>query len=205
MLISLNDILSNGYIPGLWPRDELDGVVNLLKNEARSKGIKDSPDELYKYFIDKIKQNIHLVLCMSPVGETLRIRSRKFPGLINSTIINWFHAWPKDALYDVAKNYLSNIEFPIENAVEKIAENMAETHSSIDITNKEFLMQERRDNYTTPKSYLELIEFYKSKLSSKRKDINTQIENLNRGLDTLSRTESKVKGIEEELKKVMVQ
>lgn len=35
---------------------------------------------------------------MSPVGDALRIRARKFPGIINSTMINWFHSWPKDAL-----------------------------------------------------------------------------------------------------------
>ena len=205
MLISLNDMLSNGFIPGLWPREELDGTINLLKNEARQNGVGDTPDALYEYFVDKIKKNIHIVLCMSPVGETLRIRSRKFPGLINSTMINWFHAWPKDALFDVAKSFLSDINFPIEGIVTKIAENMAETHSAIDKINKQYLIQERRYNYTTPRSYLELIEFYKLKLQSKRDDINTQIDNLHRGLETLSKTESKVKEIEEELKGVMVQ
>lgn len=35
MLISINDMLSNGYIPGLWPREELDGHLSTLKGEAR--------------------------------------------------------------------------------------------------------------------------------------------------------------------------
>lgn len=39
MLISLNDMLSNGYIPGLWPRDELDGHLQTMKTELRQKGI----------------------------------------------------------------------------------------------------------------------------------------------------------------------
>ena len=128
--------------------------------------------------MEKIKQNLHLVLCMSPVGDSLRIRARKFPGLINSTMINWFHPWPKDALYDVASSFLKDIEFPIEGIVEKIANNMAETHSGIDNINKQFLIQERRYNYTTPKSYLELIEFYKQKLTSRRKQIDDNIMNL---------------------------
>jgi len=49
---------------------------------------------------------------MSPVGDGLRIRSRKFPGIINGTNINWFHSWPKDALFDVAYSFLKDIEFP---------------------------------------------------------------------------------------------
>ena len=131
MLIYLNDMLNNGYIAGLWPREELDGHLGTLKNEARQQGITDTPENLYNYFVDKIKKNIHLVLCMSPVGDSLRIRSRKFPGLINSTNINWFHSWPKEALFDVAQSFLKDVDFPIENLVEQISENMALTHVNI--------------------------------------------------------------------------
>lgn len=58
----------------------------------------------------------------------------------------------------------------------------------IDETNKKFLQQERRFNYTTPTSYLELIEFYKNKLKGGREHIDNQIENLTKGLRTLSET-----------------
>jgi hypothetical protein len=56
---------------------------------------------------------------------------------------------------------------------------MAETHLSIDVANEKFRKLERRNNYTTPKSFLELISFYKTycwktkkgKLIDKSKDI----------------------------------
>ena len=67
-------------------------------------------------------------MCMSPVGDDLRIRARKFPGLVNGTMIDWFHSWPKDALYDVAYSFLKEIEFPIEGIIEKLSENMAQAH-----------------------------------------------------------------------------
>ena len=35
MLIFLNDILNNGYIPGLWTREELEAHTATLKNEAK--------------------------------------------------------------------------------------------------------------------------------------------------------------------------
>lgn len=50
-------------------------------------------------------------------------------------MINWFHGWPRDALYDVAYSFLRNVEFPVEGIVELIAENMAETHLGIEETN----------------------------------------------------------------------
>jgi dynein heavy chain len=37
---------------------------------------------------------------------------------------------------------------------------MAETHIAIGEANKDFLAIERRYNYTTPTSFLELIKFY---------------------------------------------
>ena len=139
MLISMNDILNNGYIPGLWPREELEAHLSTLKNEAKMQGIIDTPENIFEFFIEKIKQNFHIVLCMSPVGETLRIRARKFPGLINGTNVNWFHAWPEDALYDVARNNLSQIDLPQPDLVDKIAKNMAQIHVSIDEANMQFL------------------------------------------------------------------
>jgi len=45
-----------------------------------------------------MKRNLKLILCFSPVGENMRIKSRKFPGLINACSMDWFHSWPRDAL-----------------------------------------------------------------------------------------------------------
>lgn len=42
---------------------------------------------------------------------------------------------------------------------------------SIDYANSKFLKLERRHNYTTPKSFLELIDFYKTLLAEKRENI----------------------------------
>jgi dynein heavy chain len=49
---------------------------------------------------------------------------------------------------------------------------MAEVHCSIDEANARYLKLERRHNYTTPKSFLELIDFYKNKLTEKRSNID---------------------------------
>lgn len=94
------------------------------------------------------------------MGDNFRVKSRKFPGLVASTSIDYFHSWPKDALIDVADRFIRDIEMD-ENLYGLIAENMAQVHGSIDEANIRFLQQQRRFNYTTPKSFLELINFYK--------------------------------------------
>jgi len=68
-----------------------------------------------------MKENMKLILCFSPVGDNFRIKSRKFPGLISSTSLDQFHAWPYDALIDVANNKVADIEFEDEGIYAKLA------------------------------------------------------------------------------------
>ena len=65
---------------------------------------------------------------------------------------------------------------------------MAEVHISIGDANIDFLSFERRYNYTTPTSFLELISFYKLLLDKKRDKITDQINRLEIGLQTMAST-----------------
>jgi len=81
-----------------------------------------------------------MILCFSPVGDNFRIKSRKFPGLIAATSIDYFHAWPKDALIDVANRFIADLDLPDkENILNQISLNMAHVHGSIDEANLKFL------------------------------------------------------------------
>lgn len=113
-LVYINDLLSSGWITDLYPVDELDGHLGKLRSEAKGAGIEDSPAAIFEFFKDKARKNYHICLCFSPVGDAFRIRARMFPGLINNTSIDWFFAWPEDALIDVASRFLKEIELPSE-------------------------------------------------------------------------------------------
>jgi len=50
---------------------------------------------------------------MSPIGDALRVRCRKFPALVNCCTIDWFFSWPEEALMNVAIAVLDKYEkFP---------------------------------------------------------------------------------------------
>jgi dynein heavy chain len=202
-LIYINDMLSSGYVQDLFSRDEADEIKNSLAGEAKGMGITD-PAEVFEYFIDKSRRNLHVILCFSPVGEIFRVRARKFPALISCTAIDWFWPWPREALIDVGARFLQDVELPTEEQRHAIANNMAEVHLSIDVANAIFFTRERRRNYTTPKSFLELIAFFKKLLDSKRKKLLDKIERLEQGLTTLELTQNKVEGLKENLARKMV-
>lgn len=63
---------------------------------------------------------------------------------------------------------------------------------------------ERRFNYTTPTSYLELINFYKILLDKKRDKISDQINRLEIGLQTMKSTTEQVEGLQKLLEIKMV-
>ena len=57
---------------------------------------------------------------MSPVGDALRIRHRKFPSLVDCCALDWFSAWPSEALISVATTILTNdATFAIPTTISK--------------------------------------------------------------------------------------
>ena len=78
----------------------------------------DTRENCWKFFIDRVRRQLKVVLCFSPVGSTLRIRARKFPAIINCTAINWFHEWPQEALVSVSKRFLEELDvLPVSKTI----------------------------------------------------------------------------------------
>lgn len=109
-LVSINDLLSSGEIADLFSAEDEDGIINNVRPACKSEGLGDANDVCMKFFMDRVRKNLHMALCFSPVGDAFRNRAKKFPALVNSTVIDWFYAWPEDALLSVAAKFLADIE-----------------------------------------------------------------------------------------------
>jgi dynein heavy chain len=101
---------------------------------------------------------------MSPVGDTLRVRCRKFPSLVNCCTLDWFTRWPEDALYYVSSEFLKELDLPDEEVRVALAEMCMVIHTSVEEESDIFYGELRRRIYTTPKSYLDLINLYLTSL-----------------------------------------
>lgn len=107
----INNMLTIGMVPALFDEEGKKMAGDWVRDEAKRDGINETKDELWAYFLEKAKDNMHIGLCMSPAGDTLRIRCRNFPGLVNNCGVNWFFSWPQEALISVATNYLEEVDF----------------------------------------------------------------------------------------------
>ena len=56
--------------------------------------IADSFDEFLAFAdMDRLRDNLHIALCFSPMNEKFPIRAQKFPAIFSATSINWMLLW----------------------------------------------------------------------------------------------------------------
>ncbi|XP_042895579.2 dynein beta chain, ciliary [Parasteatoda tepidariorum] len=191
-LVLINDLLSSGDIPDLFPEAEVENIVSALRSEVKSAGIFDSRENCWNYFINKVKRKLKVVLCFSPAGSMLRSRSRKFPTLTSCTCIDWFHPWPKDALVTVCNKFLEDIPVLQPELRCSVADFVAFTYRSVNEVSKAYLRKERRSVETTPKSFLQHVKTYKILMQKRHSFLKDNIERLEVGLQKLVDTSKQV-------------
>nr|XP_003818154.3 dynein axonemal heavy chain 9 isoform X2 [Pan paniscus] len=198
-LVLINDLLASGEIPDLYSDDEVENIISNVRNEVKSQGLVDNRENCWKFFIDRIRRQLKVTLCFSPVGNKLRVRSRKFPAIVNCTAIHWFHEWPQQALESVSLRFLQNTEGIEPTVKQSISKFMAFVHTSVNQTSQSYLSNEQRYNYTTPKSFLEFIRLYQSLLHRHRKELKCKTERLENGLLKLHSTSAQVDDLKAKL------
>ena len=198
-LEDVNNILNTGEVPNLFPADEYAQILDEVRGPARDSGLEDSsPGALYNFFVERSRTNVHVVLCMSPIGDAFRTRMRMYPSLVNCCTINWFTEWPDAALQSVAEHSLKEIEMAPEISA-SVVEMFAHMHQSVIVLAKRFHAELGRNYYVTPTSYLELINTFSTLLGERRSEVLKLQKRYTVGLDKLNTTGSAVKIMEEEL------
>lgn len=191
----VNNMLTSGIVPALFGPDDKETFSASVKEDVQRMGLLDSPENCWRVFIDRCRDNLHIVLCFSPSGDSLRRRCRDFPGLVNNTVIDWFDPWPEEALSAVSKHFLEEESALIpENLFPSIVANMVITHQQCVKASSTFSHIARRPVHVTPTNFLDFISTFRNLLSSKNQYIKQQIQTL---ADGLARIESATKEVEE--------
>jgi len=164
----INNVLTIGMVPGLIPEEEKDALMQPLDDEIRKKKLPETKEFRWNYFVKRARERLHIVLAMSPAGDTLRVRCRNFPGLISNTIVDWFFPWPEDALTAVANNFMGGVELE-DDQRSKVIDHLVMVHLSVQEYSEEFKTVYKRNNFSTPKNYLDFINNYIAFLRDKRK------------------------------------
>ncbi|KAK2587842.1 hypothetical protein KPH14_003939 [Odynerus spinipes] len=199
-LEDVSNLLNSGEVPNLFAADEKSEICEKMRqiDRQRDKAVQTdgSPVALFNFFVQTVREHLHVVVTMSPIGDNFRIRVRKFPALVSCCTIDWLQPWPEDALLAVATKFLSEIDMPTEEQ-DACIEMCQFFHTSTQDLTKEFLRKAKRHNYVTPTSYLELISTFKDLLEKKRQEVYQGKRRYEAGLGKLDSTHKQVEKMQE--------
>ncbi|NWZ55127.1 DYH1 protein, partial [Haliaeetus albicilla] len=200
-LEDINNLLNSGDIPNIYNPDDQEQIMMAMKPVVRDLGQQPTKANLMAAYTARVRSNIHMVLCMSPIGEVFRARLRQFPSLVNCCTINWFNEWPAEALQCVASSFLHRIPHlgASTEDVNGMIQVCVEIHQSVASKCQVYLAELARHNYVTPKSYLEFLNIFSSLIGKKKQELKTAKNRMKSGLDKLLQTAEDVARMQEEL------
>ncbi|NXE09964.1 DYH1 protein, partial [Lophotis ruficrista] len=200
-LEDINSLLNSGDVPDIYNPDDQEQIMTAMKPVVRDLGQQPTKANLMAAYIGRVRSNIHMVLCMSPIGEVFRARLRQFPSLVNCCTIDWFNEWPAEALQCVASSCLHEIPYlgASTEDIDGMIQACVEIHQSVAKKCEMYLAELARHNYVTPKSYLEFLSIFSSLIGKKQQELKTAKNRMKSGLDKLLQTAEDVARMQEEL------
>eukprot|EP00931_Biecheleriopsis_adriatica_P034701 TRINITY_DN20021_c0_g4_i1.p1 TRINITY_DN20021_c0_g4~~TRINITY_DN20021_c0_g4_i1.p1 ORF type:complete len:4150 (-),score=1074.99 TRINITY_DN20021_c0_g4_i1:152-12580(-) len=201
-----SSLLNNGEVPNLFNAEDKTQILEVCTAPAAAAG-RTGQAEVFAYFVEQCRRNMHLVLALSPIGEAFRRRVRMFPAIVNCCTIDWFMEWPDDALRGVANHFLQKVDLA-EDVFTGVVEICVQMQKSVFQLVEKYFREVQRYYYVTPTSYLELINAFKDVLTSKRGEVSGAKRRYDDGLEKVISTEEQVKTMSvqlEELRPVLKQ
>ncbi|KAG2510575.1 hypothetical protein BBO99_00008735 [Phytophthora kernoviae] len=187
-LEQVNALLATGEVPGLFPRDELVAMASELRGTMQRECPErvDSLQNLTRFFHDRVRRNLHVVLCLSPVSARFADRCREFPHLVNGCTIDWFLPWPEEALIAVSQGYLEKFVLETPPATkDALVTQMGRMHQAVEKISGEYFTRRRRRVVQTPRSFLGFLSTYKELYTEKLGEVRRQEGAVNLGLQKL--------------------
>ena len=182
----INNILTTGIVPALFEKGEKMQIIDAYKPLALQLNLPETKDVAYGLYVNRVRENLHMVISMSPSGDNLRNRCRNFPGLISSTTIDWFFEWPKEALLQVSQFLFSNYKQVEKDQIPILCDHIIDVHLSLRQFSAEAYKSQKRNIYTTPKNFLDYIKNFQNLYQKHFNDTQNLISHLESGLQVLA-------------------
>ncbi|XP_034246592.1 dynein heavy chain, cytoplasmic-like isoform X2 [Thrips palmi] len=204
----MNNLLTNGEVPGLFTGSEYDDLMNLCEVGARKEGRTfESNEDLFKWFTGQVMLNLHVVFTMNTSSESLKEHAATSPALSNRCVINWLGDWSEQTMFQVGKELTNTVDldrpswkapdsFPSVHTGlpaqpshrEAVINACVYVHQTLHKANASLAKRGSRAMTITPRHYLDFIHHFVKLYTEKRSYFEEQQLRLNVGLDKIAET-----------------
>jgi dynein heavy chain len=198
----INNLLNSGEIPNLYPQEEKEKLIQTLIPIVQQPSESLDQAAVYKRYVERVRSNLHIIMSMSPIGESLRIRCRQFPALVDCCTVDWYNAWPPEALYEVAVNQVRDIADLDDDLVVPTCKLFQKFHTEALETMVEFARLTGKRVYITPKTMLDLVRLFGSLVAWKKQEFNDNIMTLKKGSARLAEAKEVIAQLDEDIRRM---
>ncbi|KAK6187606.1 hypothetical protein SNE40_005595 [Patella caerulea] len=105
-LDAINSLLISGEYPHLFSNDEMEGLLQAI-HPAMKREFPNMIVDPMKFFVSRVKCNLHIILCLPPNHSLLQSASEQYPGLLSGCQIIWMRDWPHEGLEGEASYFIT--------------------------------------------------------------------------------------------------
>ncbi|CAL1527205.1 unnamed protein product [Lymnaea stagnalis] len=131
-LDAVNSLLISGEYPHLFSNDEMEGLLQAIHPAMKREVSKSSVDPM-RFFVSRVKSNLHILICLHPGHELLVNAASNYPGLLTGCQVNWLCDWPQETLLGDASYFITKHQLTedFEDLRESITTSLANIHSFV--------------------------------------------------------------------------
>ncbi|XP_039299157.1 dynein heavy chain 7, axonemal-like [Nilaparvata lugens] len=203
-LEDIDVLINSGEVPNIFNVEEIQNILELVRLDAQggNRNLDIHPLTVLSYFKSRCKDNLHIMLCLSPGGSCFRNRLLLYPSFINFCIIDWFQDWPEDALIKLSEFYLKDVDLE-EEKKGHVIETCKTIHSTARENAEYYFKVSGRKTFVTSEMYLNFIRLLANKSMKRNKELSIAKEKYENGLKKLEFAGSQVLDIEKELEELV--
>ncbi|XP_072377782.1 dynein axonemal heavy chain 7-like [Diabrotica undecimpunctata] len=181
-------LLQNGDVSDIFNLEEKQEILELTRLSAQggNRNIDISSSDVFLHFNKSCKLNLHLILCFSANGKSLRRKLRHFPSLLKCQIMFW-DDWPDEALQQVAEIRISSIDI-IPEYKSKSLDTFLYFHRDFQLISKTL----RIPLYVSPLCFIHLINIFIDIYNNEKNIIENKRKRFSQGLAKLAYASSQI-------------
>ena len=192
----VNQLIFTGEITDMFSKDEISQLVSepSFRSEVqRSKPEwSESTENLTKFFVRRVRLNLHCILCFTPSDPKLLTRIRCYPAIMSYCHLIWFTSWPAEGLQMVAEHSFSRNKIKMQHQ-EEVLRHLPEVQDFAHGTSLEFLKQGGQRVHVTSLTYLLFLRTYAHVFQQKDTELHLAIKRFKKAVHKLDQLGEDIK------------